>query len=242
MNPGQTTAVVTRVAQQQWHAVDDDRVVGRGEVTRRPDGRLFLSVDAWQSAVFGQLAAAMLPALPKPLHTVVDEADTDLVDRWQRAGFTTGRREWEYLVPARPDPAPLPPGVTLETPSEAPLRALDRLLRTETDPVLGRPAEILPGPPDPANCTVAIVDGQYAALLRLAAVTRQPRIGLLAVRTSARRRGIGRALLAHVLKTLHDKGIPAASAEVTDGNVAAIALFEGAGARRTGSSVELVMR
>ena len=77
-------------------------MVGRGDASRRPDGRIFLSIDAWHGAVFDQLADAMLADLPKPLYTVVDEADLDLTSHWERAGFTTRRREWEYLVPTDP--------------------------------------------------------------------------------------------------------------------------------------------
>ena len=46
------TLVITRVAERQWHALDDDLVVGRGDASPRPDGRLFLSVDAWHDSVF----------------------------------------------------------------------------------------------------------------------------------------------------------------------------------------------
>jgi hypothetical protein len=68
------TLVITRVAERQWHALDDDLVVGRGDASPRPDGRLFLSIDAWHDDVFTHLAQAMLAALPRPLYTVVDEA------------------------------------------------------------------------------------------------------------------------------------------------------------------------
>lgn len=60
-------------------------MVGRGGTSRRPDGRIFLSIDAWHDAVFDQLADAMLADLPKPLYTVVDEADLDLTSNWERA-------------------------------------------------------------------------------------------------------------------------------------------------------------
>ncbi|HVQ18681.1 MAG TPA: GNAT family N-acetyltransferase, partial [Actinomycetes bacterium] len=96
---GEHTVVVTRVTDRQWHAVEDGRVVGRGEAARRPDGRLFLSADAWHGAVFDELVGAMLTVLPKPLYTVVDEADLELTSNWEQAGFTIRRREWEYLVP-----------------------------------------------------------------------------------------------------------------------------------------------
>ena len=82
------TLVITQVAPRQWHALDDDLVVGRGDATARPDGRLFLSIDVWHDDVFGRLAEAMLAALPRPLYTVVDEADADLTARWHDAGLT----------------------------------------------------------------------------------------------------------------------------------------------------------
>src|SRR5690242_15600804 len=106
--------LISRVASGQWHALEDDLVVGRGEASRRPDGRLFVSVDAWHDAAFDRLAAAMLAELPRPLHTVVEEADLELTARWRRAGFTTRRREWEYAVPTRPGAALPPPGVTIK--------------------------------------------------------------------------------------------------------------------------------
>ncbi|HEY3478256.1 MAG TPA: GNAT family N-acetyltransferase, partial [Streptomyces sp.] len=102
MESSPSAVVITRVAQRHWHALEDDRVVGRGEACPRPDGRLFLGIDAWHEAVFDRLAAAMLPDLPRPLYTVVDEADLDLTAAWARAGFTTRRREGEYIVPTGP--------------------------------------------------------------------------------------------------------------------------------------------
>ena len=223
-------------------------VAGRGEAFRRPDGRLFLSIDTWDDAGFALLAADMLPALPRPLYTVVDEADTDLRSRWESAGFTTRRREWEYLVPTAPGTVPVLPDVTVGPPSdERALRSLDDAIRAEVSATVGwpeMPAEILPRPDvlDLTKYVVAESGGDYVGLVRLAAVTRQPRIGLLAVRAGRQRRGIGRALLTYVLDTLHRNGVPAASAEVNEANPAAVALFEGAGARRVGSNLELVLR
>jgi ribosomal protein S18 acetylase RimI-like enzyme len=105
------------------------------------------------------------------------------------------------------------------------------------------PAEVLALPVlDPSKYAVAAQPGQYVGLLRVATVTRLPRIGLIAVRADRQRRGIARALLAHALGALHRIGKETASAEVTESNVAATALFEGIGARRTGSNLELVLR
>ena len=96
------TVGITRVAERHWHALEDDCVVGRGHTTYRPDGRIFVSVDAWHASTFDLLAGAMLAALPRPLHTLVDEADRELTEQWLAAGFAIGRREWEYVVPTDP--------------------------------------------------------------------------------------------------------------------------------------------
>jgi ribosomal protein S18 acetylase RimI-like enzyme len=196
--------------------------------------------------------------LPTPLYTVVDEADLDLTSNWLRAGFTTRRREWEYVVPTDPritglDSVFLPPGMTIVAAGEAeedPLRELDRAIRDEVDATVGwqeMPAEVLVRPAgttlaDPAKYTVAALSDEYVGLVRVVQVTRQPRIGLIAVRARRHRRGIARALLAHVLGSLHRTGIELAAAEVNESNEAALTLFERIGARRVGSNLELVRR
>ena len=63
---------------------------------------------------------------------------------------------------------------------------------------------------------------------------------LIAVLADAQRRGIARALLAHALGSLHRSGSESAWAEVDESNAAAVALFEGVGARCTGGNLELV--
>lgn len=250
-----TTLVITRVADGQWHVLDDDLVAGRGHAARRPDGRLFVSIDAWHESAFDRLAEAMLASLPAPLYTVVDEADVESISRWQRAGFTVRRREWEFSVPTDPrvtglDASLPPPGVRIVpagAADEGLLRALDRAIREEVEAEAGwqtMPAEVRPRPAgvtiiDPAQYAVAAVPDQYVGMVRLATATRRPRIGLIAVRTGQRRRGIARALLSHALGTLHAAGIAAASAEVDESNTAALALFEGVAGRRTGSTLEL---
>ncbi|WP_318306381.1 GNAT family N-acetyltransferase [Amycolatopsis solani] len=237
--------VITRVAEHQWHALSDDRVVGRGEASPRPDGRLFLSIDTWHDADFARLAGAMLPALPRPLYTVVDEADGELKSHWERAGFTTRRREWEYVVPT--SSASLPPGVTI-SPATDPdlLRSLDDVVRAEVAASVGwssMPAEVLrPGFLDLSKYVVASESGRYVGLVRLGPVRHQTRIGLLVVRSDCQRRGIGRALSTFVLDFLWGKGVSSVSFEVDSTNAAAMALADGAGARRVGSTVELVVR
>ncbi|WP_433797275.1 N-acetyltransferase family protein [Actinoplanes sp. CA-252034] len=253
------SAEITRVSERHWHALDDDQVVGRGEVWRRPDGRSFLSIDAWHGTVFDRLAGAMLPTLPKPLYTVVDEDDLDLLSQWERLGFGPRRREWELVVPTGVVPASSPgvtvlsagaaeeSGVTVLSAGaaeEEPLRELDRAIRAEVDATVGwhnMPAEIF-HLQDASRYAVAVDDGRYVGLARVAPIPRRPRIGLIAVRAGHRRRGIGRALLAEVLTAAHRAGAATVAAEVHQSNTAALALFEGFGARRESSNLELVLR
>lgn len=258
--PSGRTLVVTRVADGQWHVLDDDLVAGRGHAARRPDGRMFVSIDAWHRAAFDRLAEVMVAELPAPLHTVVGEADVEATADWRRFGFTIRRREWEFVVPTAPSvPGPdvpgsrvsrVPAGVRIIPAGEADeksLRALDRAIRAEVEADVGwqsMPAEVRPRIKgdtivDPSRYAVAAAPDRYLGLVRVVTATRQPRIGLVAVRADEQRRGIGRALLRHVLETLHRSGVAAASAEVDESNEAALALFEGIGARRTSSSLEL---
>src|SRR5262249_51514728 len=127
-----------------------------------------------------------------------------------------------------------------------PLRELDRAIRDEVEAGIGwdaMPAEVLPHQnADPSKYAVAAQSDRYVGLVRVATVTRRPRIGLIAVRAGPPRAGIAPALLAHVLGALHHCGMQTASAEVDETNTAATALLDGVAARRTASSLELVLR
>jgi GNAT superfamily N-acetyltransferase len=251
----ENAVMITRVADRQWHALDDDLVIGRGHAQHRPDGRLFISIDAWHDAAFDRLAEAMLAELPTPLYTVVDEADVELTAAWRRAGFTVRRREWEYAVPTDPqvtglDAALPPPGVTIVPAGQADeslLRAVDRAIRDEVEATVGwqsMPAEVIPRAEgdtivDPSKYAVAATPDRYLGLIRVVTAIR-PRIGLIAVRSDEQRRGIARALLAHALGTLHRSGFTAAWTEVQESNQAGSALFQGIGARPMSSNLEMV--
>ncbi|MFC0626333.1 GNAT family N-acetyltransferase [Kribbella deserti] len=253
---GAPAVTISRVADNQWHAIENDLVVGRGHASRRLDGRTFLSIDTWRGAVFDLLADTMVADQQEPQYTVTDETDRDLLVSWERVGFATWRREWEVVVPTEPQAAlsAPPPGVTIATGdelAEVALHELDQAIRAEVGATAGwqtMPAEVLPWqggtrpPLEPSKYTVAVRDGQYVGLVRLATMTRRPRIGLVAVLAGQRRRGIARALLSQALSGLHRAGIETASAEVDETNLAAMALFEGLGARRTGANLELVRR
>jgi ribosomal protein S18 acetylase RimI-like enzyme len=250
-----TRALITRVDELRWHAVEDDQVIGRGEASRRPDGRIFLSIDTWHGAVFDRLAASIPADLAGPLYTLVDEADHDITSRWERAGLTIRRREGEYLVATDPlvtglDTGPAPSGVTilpLGAPDERPLREVYEAIRAEVDADVGwdtMPVEMPPrpdgAPMHPSTYAVAAGADRYEGLVRVVTRRRHARIGLVAVRAGLRRRGIARAMLAEVLGALHRGGIETATADVDESNSAATALFDGIGARRMGGVVELV--
>jgi ribosomal protein S18 acetylase RimI-like enzyme len=249
-----TQAVITRVDGLRWQAVEDDRVIGDGEASRRRDGRLFLSIDTWHGAVFDRLAAAMLTDLPGPLYTMVDEADHDLTARWERAGLTVRRREQEYLFATDPlvtgldtTRAPEVPILGLGAAREPALREVYEAVRAEVDASAGwdtMPVEMPPRPDgaplDPTRYAVAEAADRYVGLVRVVSRRRHARIGLVAVREGQRRRGIARAMLAEVLDALHRGGVETATAEVDERNSAATALFEGIGARRVGGTVEMV--
>ncbi|MEJ2858428.1 MULTISPECIES: GNAT family N-acetyltransferase [unclassified Saccharothrix] len=215
---------IARAEPDLWHALDDGRAAGHGEATTRPDGRIFLTVDAWHRSVFDQLAGAMLTDLPGPLHTVVDGADHDLLAAWRDAGLTIGRREWDYVVPTAPA---RPAGVTIRPATADDLARQDWELRPVT-PAVAPPSNV-----------VAVVDGESVGLLRVVRV-RVARIDLVTVRATHRRRGIGRALVTHALGVLHGEGVEVAYARVDEADVAATALVEGLGGRRAASTLELV--
>ncbi|MFD0632758.1 GNAT family N-acetyltransferase [Catenulispora yoronensis] len=185
----------------------------------------------------------MLAELPRPLFTVVDEGDDDLTAAWLVAGFSIGRRERGYVLPTDPRVSGLasvgpPSGVRIVPAGAADtdaLRALDSVIRAEIAATVGwqtMPVEVLHRPhgilaEDLPKFVVAAQGTEYVGLVRLVTATRQPRIGLLAVRADHRRRGIARALLAHVLGDLHVRGTAAAWAEINEANTAAAALVEG---------------
>jgi ribosomal protein S18 acetylase RimI-like enzyme len=207
--------VITRVSADQWHALEDDLVVGRGNISRRPDGRAFISIDAWHDAVFDRLAAAMLAELPVPLYTMVDADDPNTISNWRRAGFAVQRRERQYLL------VPLEAQTTARPPAGVTITGGEGVFRAEVEGAEVGVIRVLP-------------------LMREDGTPRIARIVSIEVRADQRRRGIGRALLVHALGALHARGFGIASTDVDETDTAAILLLEGVGARRASSSLELM--
>src|SRR5215212_4291351 len=82
-----------------WHALEEDEVVGRAEVLRRPDGRTFVAVDAWHADVGAELVETVIRAVPADLYSAVGEDDAVQLALLGLAGFAEVRREDEYVVP-----------------------------------------------------------------------------------------------------------------------------------------------
>ncbi|GHI58306.1 ribosomal-protein-alanine N-acetyltransferase [Streptomyces rubradiris] len=174
---------------------------------RRPDGRLYISIDAWHDTAFDRLAAAMLAELPAPLYTLVDADDADTISNWRRAGFTltevSGSTCW---CPAKRSPPCRPRrGVTLTGGAEE--------SRAEVEGVEVGVIRISPSMRDNGRPRIA-------------------RIRSIEVRADQRRRGIGRALLVHALDALHTREFGLATIDVDETDTATISLLESVGARR----------
>lgn len=250
---------VVRVDQDaQWQVIENGEVVGRARAVHRPDRRWFVSVDTWRADTDELVVRAIDRDLRADLHTTVDEADVAALDRWARIGFTVSRREHEYLIPTAPETtglgqAHVPAGIVLRSAADVDvdrLRGLDELLRADVpgsdgwvnDPQEFREYTFDPGHFDPATYLVAEADGELVGLARIWHGPKLPRLGLIGVAASDRRRGLARALLAAAFGLLHDRGAGQVSAEVDVTNAASIALLTSLGAWRTGASVELIRR
>lgn len=221
------------------------------DVTFRPDGRAFVSVDAWSDAEFSAAAASTVAADARPLFTLVDDSEHEqhLRDLWQQIGFVHHRTEGVYQIPTARAGARHSGVEPFGTVDPHRIDALCRKLRGEIESVDGwhtMPAELIApdpeSPTDPRTYAVAVRDGRDVGLLRVSGRAVQPRIGLLAVLAADRRRGIGAALLGEALRALAERGVGEVVTEVDDTRHAARLLLERFSARRVSTVTELVLR
>ncbi|HLY94209.1 MAG TPA: GNAT family N-acetyltransferase [Gaiellaceae bacterium] len=205
----------------------------------RPDGRCFVRDPDAES----------LAAVTHDVYCSVDESQ---MEPYLALGFAVHRREGEYLVPTvakgeRPD------GISFRRADEideGTLRTLDNELRQDvpgTDgwrwDVSGFHEETYESPHfDPATYLVAVDDAAREAvgIVRVWMRPNEPKLGFIGVTAAYRRRGIALALLAAVFAELRARGVDEVTTTIDEANIASRALLEGLGARRTGTSVELL--
>ena len=243
-----------------WNLVRGADTIASAHALCRPDGRWFVSIDAWDDAAWAPLLEMMIKDLGCDLHTIVDESDEATLAGWRRFGFEVARREIDYAIPVDPGvtglvASRLPDGMVLlaaDAVDETELRLLDDTLRADvpgSDGWLNDPQEFREHSFneryfDPATYLVALDDAvpAFAGLVRVMVLPRRPRLGLVGVSSAYRRRGLARALLAAAFAALHDRGFTHVGAEVDATNTASIRLLEQIGGQRTGASVVLVRR
>lgn len=255
-------AVAERVARltrtAEWNLVRSGQVVAGAHATCRPDGRWFVSIDAWDQAADAPLLAAMVADLRHDLHTNIDAADEAELRRWHGLGFEPARREILLAVPVDPAVTGLRqsgpvPGIVLlsaDAVDENALRELDDTLRADVpgctgwvnDPMEFREYTFDERQFDPATYLVAVDDTskRFAGLVRVWTNPRRSRLGLVGVTAPYRRRGLARALLARAFAPLHERGVRTVAAEVDVANSSSLALLNGIGAEPVGESIELI--
>ncbi|MDT4907015.1 MAG: hypothetical protein QOI69_256 [Pseudonocardiales bacterium] len=256
--PGEYVVRLSRTA--TWNLVRGADTIATAHAMSRPDGRWYVSIDAWDDAAWPPLMDIMIKDLGCDLHTIVDESDETTQANWRRFGFEVARREIDYMIPVDPGvtglvESRLPDGMVLlaaDAVDETELRLLDDTLRAyvpggdgwRNDPQEFREHSFDERYFDPATYLVALDDSvpAFAGLVRIMVMPRRPRLGLIGVAAGYRRRGLARALLAAAFVALHDRGFTHVWADVDATNAATIRLLEQIGGQRTGASVAMVRR
>lgn len=208
----------------------------------RPDGRHFV----WNPDP---------ESLAEARTDVYCTVESSEVDSYLALGFDVHRREGMYLVPIRSARVEAPHGVLFadaDDVDEGTLRLLDNELRQDVPGTDGwqwdeanfREETYEAAEFDPKTYLVAldVETGEYVGIVRVWMKHPIPRLGFIGVRRRYRRRGIAHALLTEVFARLDERGIHEVSTEIDETNTASRALLEGLGARRTGTSVELIRR
>jgi ribosomal protein S18 acetylase RimI-like enzyme len=240
-----------------WRALDADQVVGSVTAFLRPDDRWFVNFDrASRADSYGPLLAAVTRNTVSDLYATVDERDTEAQGILARLGFTVSRRESNYAIPTDPQVTGLqvgqPDGIVIISAVDAcedEMRQLDDALRQDVPGTAGWRwdpddfhEETFDSQFDPATYLIAIdtASGDYVGLVRVWNSPGRPRLGLIAVLTPYRRRGLASALLARAFSVLHERGATEVTAEVDETNSASRSLMLGLGASREGGTIEII--
>jgi ribosomal protein S18 acetylase RimI-like enzyme len=243
-----------------WRALDDGQAVATIRAHMTPDSRWHVGFETFRADACRPLLDAVAGNTGSDLLMTVRESDPDALARFTRAGFEVSRREHFYMIPT--DPA-----VTGLTQTEAPegtiiisaaradeeeLRLLDDALRQDVPGADGWKWD--PGDfaeetydsggfnPDTYLVAADVASGDYVGLVRVWDNPRAPRLGLVGVVPSHRRRGLARVLLARAFRVMHEDGKKEVSAEADETNTASVALLTSLGARRAAGIIELVWR
>ena len=250
--------VVVTKTPDGWTADHDQVAVGKAAALVRPDARCFVVFGACHSVAYEPLVQAIAQHFGRDLYSEIGEADSATRERLLAVGFVVNRREHTFTIPT--DPAitgltnlDVSAGfeiVTADRVDEDRLRELDDELKQDVPGADGwkwdRPGfrnETYEAPDfDPATYLVAIeqATGRYAGLVRVWNRPSGPRLGLIGIGRSYRRRGLARSLLAQAFGVLHDRGKAEVDAEVDVTNTGSNRLLTSVGARRTGGSIELI--
>ena len=242
-----------------WRAFNGQQAIGAVTAFLRPDDRWFVNFDVGQDASYQPLLLAVAANTGSDLYTTVDETDEQALAMFARLGFAVNRRESNVLIPTDPDITGLtavdePDDVVIISAVDADedqLRLLDDALRQDVPGSAGwtwNPGdfheETFDSQFDPATYLIAVerTSGQYIGLVRVWSMPGRPRLGLIAIRRSYRRRGIASTLLARAFRVVYERGETEVTAEVDDTNSLSVSLLLRLGARRLGGTIELVMR
>jgi ribosomal protein S18 acetylase RimI-like enzyme len=250
--------VVRLAAQGQWEARSSAGSAGRVLAWRRPDRRWFVSFREVASEAYGPLVTNLSRDIGETLYTTVDYTDEHRFEHLCAVGFRPVRRETIYAIAVADalealGEAGLPDGYVLQNVLEVPesaLRQLDDRLRQEVPGTNGWEWDAQ-GFREETHDSAEFDPGLYwivaeastderVGIVRVWNRPDAPRIGLVAVLPRHRRRGISRALLGTVFRTLRLRGVGSVVTEVDDANEAALGLLIRLGGRRVGALVEML--
>ena len=219
-----------------WLAIDDHGdEIAHAAIWTRPDERTFVALTGDEASI-GPLTGRVADDTRRPLHSVVDDADTGRHRALERAGFEIELTEDAFTVPfdrairsfAR---APTPTGITLISAADADrdrLVELDNLIRQDVPGCDGWRAdrawiddELADQPPFAPDAYLIGVDddtGGYAGLIRVWRNRSTPRLGLVGVARPYRSTTLAAALLRRGLSAASRWGSPNFTTETATSN------------------------